>query len=126
MKLTYIYSDLNPNTPFDKALIKDIESIYNSIATIISTSPKERLFNPNFGVSNLDDTVFDLINEDTAFLIFQNLLYSIETWEPRVEIDYGNSYVEADADNNKYDIKLVFNIIGLGDDFFEFSGSITK
>lgn len=121
-----VYSDLNQTTPTEKILLTDAESVYQSIANILTTSLSERLFNPEFGC-DLDAFLFELMDDLTAAQLYRLVIEAIERWEPRVVLDHSQSDVIADPDNHIYAVKLYFQIIGVRDQgqSFEFLGELT-
>lgn len=120
-----LYSDLNQHDPQNTPLLYGIEPIYQSIYNILSTSKGERIFLPEFG-ADLDNYLFELMTDITAFNILNTIIEAIERWEPRVSLLYGQCSVIPDYDNNKYDVTLVFNVLGLEDESFEVRGSLLR
>lgn len=119
-----VYSDINNVwKDGDNPLVEDILSVYQSIDSILRTGKGERVFLPDFG-GNLDDFVFEPIDETTELMIFRSIILDIERWDNRVILNHQMTKVESDPDNNKYALTLVFNIIGLGNQLFEFVGEL--
>jgi phage baseplate assembly protein W len=119
-----LYSDVNQYDPTTKPLLVDVESIYQSLHNILTTQRYERLFNNDFGV-DFEDMLFELIDDASALEILRLIAQRIEIYEPRVNLNYSNTEVIPDPDNNRFTVKLVFSIKGqeeLGD--VEFSGII--
>ena len=50
-----LYSDINANTPYLKSQVYDLDSVIQSIQTIVKTRKGEVLFLPEFG---FDDTSY--------------------------------------------------------------------
>jgi phage baseplate assembly protein W len=121
--ISYIYSDLNQYTPTKYSISVDVESIYQSISNILSTPIGTREWEPLFG-SAISTVLFELILDETAFLILTLVVSAIERWEPRVRVIQNESTVIADEDNHKYAIDLRFEIIGLDNEKFEYRGDI--
>ena len=119
-----IYSDINEQV-ISGTLLEDIESIYQSLNNILNTIPGERLFNPEFGL-DLSSWLFDLMNESNAFSILSEIVGAVNRWEPRVTVDFGNSSVVPNFDENRYDITIYFSVVGLTDQTFEFSALLTR
>jgi len=67
----------------------DEEAIKNSIVNIFNTSPGERFLIPEFG-SNLKTYLFQPVTKFTADILGNQVLDSIQRWEPRVLVDYVN------------------------------------
>jgi phage baseplate assembly protein W len=118
-----LYSDLNTYTPTDKPLVEDLEAIHQSINTIISTRKGERMFLPEFGL-DIDEYLFDLMDELTLVKLMDSVVFAIETYEPRVSIDMGKTTIKTYPDEHKIDIHLVYNINGLGDQLFSSESTI--
>lgn len=99
----------NPLT-FDLIALKDANAIARSIRNIITTRPGEKLFNPEFG-TKITDSLFELLDETTADEIKDEIEYSINNFEPRVR--YISSIVEPKYDENAFNVKIVYQIVGL-------------
>lgn len=123
--MNIIYSDLNGFTPTQKPLLVNIESVYQSLFNIINTRPGERLFLPEFGI-DLEDSVFEIIDDISAVDIFRIIVDAISRWEPRVTIDTSRTEVIPDEVNNAYEINLFFEITGIEDQIFEFRDSVEQ
>lgn len=117
-KSVEIYSDVNSWTPEDAAKVIDIDAVYQSVDNILFTLNNERLFHPEFG-ADLEALLFELMDEITAYKIFNYVVSAITVWEPRVEIIRNLSDVTPVPDENKYLVILTFRIIGLEDQSFE-------
>ena len=118
-----LYSDLNQYNPTDQPLLTEVEAIYQSLNNIFSTKLGERLFKPEFG-SELENHLFDFVDDTTQLSIFSTLVGAIERWEPRVTLDYGSTEILPDPNNNKFDVTVVFSIDGFDDQNFEYRGSV--
>jgi phage baseplate assembly protein W len=68
-----------------KGEIYDVNVINQSIESILSTLPGERLFNPNFG-STLGTYLFEHINEDSGEKILDDIISEIQRFEDRIII----------------------------------------
>lgn len=120
-----IYSDLNQYNPYEKVLLTDIESVYQSLHNILATRTNERLFNPDFG-SEFESNLFEPIDTITEVEVFSFVIGAVERLEPRVKINYALTTLEANEAKHKYDLKLIFGIEGYGEQSFEFKGGITQ
>ena len=118
-----VYKDI-PLTE-DKDSVLDAESVFQAVNNILSTKKGERLFLPEFG-SLLEELLFEPIDDDTAFLIKTELIRAIEEWDPRVQIDYNETQIIPYPDENRYEVTLVFSIIGLDDEKFEMVKELRK
>ena len=119
-----IYRDLSQYDPTTKEDLTDAEVLYQAIHNVIATRKGERPFNPDFGV-NLEDSLFDLIDERTAAEIFQEVTEAISRFEPRVIINFARTNVVPYPDENKYELTVAFQIRGFGDHQYEFVGDLT-
>jgi phage baseplate assembly protein W len=120
-----IYSDLDNSLTKQRSLVLDMDSIYQSISNILNTTPQERLFLPEFGV-NLNDLLFEPIDDITTYRIFDLIIRNITFWEPRVNLLRNQSFVKPDPDNRSYYVKLVFTVKGLADSSIQqYEGTLT-
>jgi len=109
-----IYSDipLNPNEKFSE----DLESIRGSIEILLAFSPKQRLFNPEFGCE-IDSLLFELMDDVIARQILKELVVCFTRWDPRLRINYFKSKITPSYDDNRYDLELVLDIVGFNGEF---------
>lgn len=85
-----------------------IDAIKNDIRLLLMTQRGERLFQPFLGM-NIRRFLFEQITDDTAIEIENDIVDTIQTWLPFVElrdidVDLG------DQDRNKISINITFNI----------------
>lgn len=120
-----IYTDLNSIDPTRKALLEDVESVYQGLINLFNTRPGERVFNPEFGFP-LEDDLFELIDDLTALQIYQDVITVVQRWESRAIIDGSRTTITPDPDNNRYDLELIFELQGVTGRVFSFVGSFTK
>lgn len=120
-----IYSDINSVTPSSKALLLDIQSVYQSLNNLFNTRPTERLFLPLFGFE-LESELFEIIDDITAVSIYNRVVEAIERWETRVVIDNSRTTITPIPDENKYDLDLYFAIQGVEGQAFVYRQSFTK
>ena len=104
-----MYSDLNQYTPDLKDRLYDVESIYQSIANILSTSKGERLFLPEFG-ADYEDLLFKQMTDETEFEILGVITDAISRWEPRVITLWSQSSIVGDQAANTYRVELWLKI----------------
>jgi phage baseplate assembly protein W len=125
IKLGYLYKDvmfdLVPNFTNNTELYKDAEqddlkaiynvaAVVNSLKNILTTSPGEKLLNPQFGV-DLRDYLFETVSETRAFFIGTDLYNGLTEQEPRIEIDRID--VVAVYDESQYEITVSLSIPSL-------------
>lgn len=120
-----IYSDLNQYTPTQKPFVEDVEAVCQSIHNILNTRTTERIFNPEFG-SELEDLLFEPMDDITTFRIYRFVVSAIERWDPRVTLNHAQSKVTPFPDDHRYDVFLAFEIEGFGEENFELVGELRK
>ena len=93
----------------DLPVLKNESAIRRSVRNIVQTIPTEKFFNPLFG-SDVRGSLFDFVDFGTASVISDQILISIENFEPRVD----NLQVEVlpKPDSNEFEVTVVFDIIG--------------
>jgi len=101
----------NPLTK-DLIALKNENAIARSLKNIVFTLPGEKFFNPEFG-SRITASLFENINDVTASIIVEEIISSIERFEPRVELLQPDG-VRAfpNYDNNTFDVIIGYTIIG--------------
>lgn len=107
-----VYSDINPDNPFDKSLVENAESVLYALTNIFSTDQDERLFNLDV-TANLNDLLFEPISDEITSLIYARVVNAIQRFEPRVQLNNQNSWVIPNYDANEYIAYFEFTIIGL-------------
>ena len=93
----------------DLAILKNERAITRSIRNIVETIPNEKFFNSSFG-SDVKSSLFDNIDFATIGVIENQIITSINNFEPRVEnvkVD-----IDLDYDDNALEVLIVFDIIG--------------
>lgn len=93
----------------DLIALKNENAIARSVRNIIFTVPGEKMFNPDFG-TNITDSLFELLDETSATVIKDQIMYSLETYEQRINLI--DVIVSPDFDNNGYDVEISYSIIG--------------
>lgn len=107
-----VYSDINPDNPFDKSLVENAEAVLCALTNIFSTDQDERLFNLDV-TANLNDLLFEPISDEITSLIYARVVNAIQRFEPRVQLNNQNSWVIPNYDANEYIAYFEFTIIGL-------------
>lgn len=105
-----LYSDLNYIKPSIGGRVYDIDSVFQSIFSIIGTKKGERVFRPNFGM-NLNSYLFEPCDEITARSILYDISNTMEQ-EPRVRFNTSKSSVIPVPTEKLFIITIVFNILG--------------
>ena len=93
----------------DLPVLKNERAINKSVKNIVQTIPGEKFFNPDFG-SDVGSQLFELVDFGTADIIQQQILTSLENFEPRIE----RVRVEVDPqpDTNTFNVTVIYDIIG--------------
>ena len=89
--------------------LKNENAIARSVRNIVFTLPGEKFFDENFG-SRISATLFENIDDISANIIVDEITYSIERYEPRVDLINVEAF--PDFDNNSFDVLIVYDIIG--------------
>jgi hypothetical protein len=114
---------LNQYDTSSKELVLNIESIFQSISNILETQKGTRLFNPEFG-SELEDIIFDPMDELSAIQVENMLIDAIGRWEPRITVDLSRTNVVFLEDDNIFEVTIAFKIRGYTGQKFEYRASI--
>ena len=107
-----VFSDINPDNPFDKSLVENADAVLYALTNIFSTDQDERLFNLDV-TANLNDLLFEPISDEITSLIYARVVNAIQRFEPRVQLNNQNSWVIPNYDANEYIAYFEFTIIGL-------------
>jgi len=98
--------------PLNKDLIvlRNENAIARSIRNLIFTVRGEKPFEPSLG-SNVSNLLFENMNQLTANAIRSEIEDTINTFESRVSLN--RVKVEANYDDNAFDVLIEYNIIGI-------------
>jgi len=110
-----LYSDINSISPTEKPKSLDVESVYQALYTLLNTRKGENLFNPEYGL-DLEDYLFELMDDVSSLDLLNTLTQTIEQFEPRVKVDFAQTTVTPDPDNYTFELNLVFSIVGIEDE----------
>jgi phage baseplate assembly protein W len=96
----------------DVDLLEDLDSIRQSIRTIILTKigTRTRYQNPLFG-SGVADLLFEKINVFTLSRVDEEISLAISNWEPRVSVLAVD--VDINPDRNELTVQINFRVINL-------------
>ena len=93
----------------DLPVLRNENAIKKSVRNLIQTIPTERFFNSVLG-SEVRDSLFEFVDFGTASVIENQILITLENFEPRIEnVDVE---VEPRPDMNEFEVKIFFNIVG--------------
>ena len=93
----------------DLPVLRNENAIKKSVRNLIQTIPTERFFNSVLG-SEVRDSLFEFVDFGTASVIQNQILITLENFEPR--IDNVDVEVEPRPDTNEFEVKIFFNIVG--------------
>ena len=105
VSMTFQANPLN----FDIIGLKNENAIARSVRNIVFTLPGEKFFDEEFG-SRISASLFENIDDISAGIIVDEITYSIERYEPRVDLINVEAF--PDFDNNSFDVLIVYDIIG--------------
>ena len=94
----------------DLPVLKNENAIRRSVRNLVQTIPGERFFNSLLG-SSVYESLFDLYDFGVSTLIEEEILTTLDNFEPRVS-DVGVK-VDADPDSNEFEVTVFFEIVGL-------------
>ena len=120
-----LYTDINQTSQETKAQLYDVQAVFQALENIFSTRTTERFFNPEFGI-DLEDALFEPVDDLTALDIFRRVTEAVQRFESRVIVDFASTTVTPYPDEGRFDVDLVFEVIGFSGQQFIFQDSITN
>jgi len=94
----------------DLIVSKDASAIKQAIVNLLLTNTGERLMNPEYG-SDIRSYLFEPLDYGTSISIKKNIVYTINTFEPRIQIM--SLTCNPNYDSNGFDVEMTYKIIGL-------------
>ena len=94
----------------DLITLKNETAIARAVRNIVSTTPGEKLFSPDFG-SSVSEILFENVDDITAVSIRDEIRSSLSNYEPRVELI--DVEVDPNFDENQFDVLITYRIIGV-------------
>ena len=94
----------------DLIALKNENAIARAVRNIVSTTPGEKLFSPDFG-SSVSEILFENVDDITAVSIRDEIRSSLSNYEPRVELI--DVTVDPNFDENQFDVLIKYRIIGV-------------
>ena len=94
----------------DLIALKNENAIARAVRNIVSTTPGEKLFSPDFG-SSVSEILFENVDDITAVSIRDEIRSSLSNYEPRVELI--DVEVDPNFDENQFDVKITYKIVGI-------------
>lgn len=138
LKNPFTYSDLHLDLQYEYLVNQELQRAYeitdvvvdydlgairNSLVNLFLTIPGQKILNPFFGL-NLAQYIFQPCDEDTAFLIGQEIQKGIGTFEPRVKLDLVR--VVAKPDSNVFNITISVSVPTLNGSSFQIAGTLSN
>jgi phage baseplate assembly protein W len=94
----------------DLKLDNDLQAIYNSLYNLFTTTPGEKILNPDYGM-DFRQYLFSQATIEVAENIRDEIYRQVRTYEPRVKLtDVGITIME---DVNEFDISIYYNVPSL-------------
>lgn len=125
MAKNFYYKDINELTPKENPDVFDVNTIAQNVINFVFTNKGERPFLPDFGM-DLDATLFELMDDESAVEVFNNIVAGIRKYEPRVTLDFSQSAVIPDVEENQYLVDLFFTIEGFDGQTFRATDALTR
>ena len=94
----------------DLITLKNETAIARAVRNIVSTTPGEKVFDPDFG-SSVSEILFENVDDITAVSIEDEIKSSLKNYEPRVELI--NVTVDPNFDENQFDVRITYRIVGI-------------
>ena len=94
----------------DLITLKNENAIARAVRNIVSTTPGEKFFDPDFG-SSVSEILFENVDDITAVSIQDEIRNCLNNYEPRV--DLVNVDVNPNFDENQFDVKITYKIVGI-------------
>lgn len=94
----------------DLIALKNENAIARALKNLVLTVPGEKPFQPSVG-SNVSALLFENFDKLTADSIQSEIEYTINQFEPRVELN--KVTVEADFDNYEFNVTVEYYIVGI-------------
>ena len=94
----------------DLIALKNENAIARAVRNIVSTTPGEKFFDPDFG-SSVGEILFENVDEISAVSIQDEIRNCLSNYEPRVELIEVN--VNPNYDENQFDVLITYRIVGV-------------
>ena len=106
-----VYSDLSYNPQLnqlgDATKLINMDSIKQSVKTIVLTQPGSRLFEPDFGCG-VGGYLFELTDTDTAASLQKLITNALGKYEPRITVS--SVKVDVNNDANSMEVEITYLI----------------
>ena len=94
----------------DLITLSNENAIARAVRNIVSTTPGEKFFDPDFG-SSVGEILFENVDDITAVSIQDEIKSCLGNYEPRVELI--EVFVDPNFDENQFDVKITYRIVGV-------------
>ena len=94
----------------DLITLSNENAIARAVRNIVSTTPGEKFFDPDFG-SSVGEILFENVDDITAVSIQDEIKSCLGNYEPRVELI--DVFVDPNFDENQFDVKITYRIVGI-------------
>ena len=94
----------------DLITLSNENAIARAVRNIVSTTPGEKFFDPDFG-SSVGEILFENVDDITAVSIQDEIKSCLGNYEPRVELI--DVFVAPNFDENQFDVKITYRIVGV-------------
>ena len=94
----------------DLIAVKNTTAIARSLRNLVLTAPGERFFNENLG-SNVNNLLFESLDDVTASSIKDEIQNTINNFEPRVKLL--RTQVSPNFETLEFDVVITYEIIGV-------------
>ena len=94
----------------DLITLSNENAIARAVRNIVSTTPGEKFFDPDFG-SSVGEILFENVDDITAVSIQDEIKNCLGNYEPRVELI--DVFVDPNFDENQFDVKITYRIVGV-------------
>ena len=94
----------------DLIAVKNTTAIARSLRNLVLTAPGERFFNENLG-SNVNNLLFEGLDDVTASSIKDEIQNTINNYEPRVKLL--RTQVSPNFETLEFDVVITYEIIGV-------------
>jgi phage baseplate assembly protein W len=113
--MTYAYTDLDltlsKQKDGDVQTLTDLDAVKTNILNIVRTIQGSRRMNPEFATGP-HDYLFEPLSENVAKNIGEAILYVIETYEDRIDVE--NIHVVLNYPAAAYNISITFKLKSFG------------
>ena len=94
----------------DLITLSNENAIARAVRNIVSTTPGEKFFDPDFG-SSVGEILFENVDDITAVSIQDEIKSCLGNYEPRVELI--DVFVDPNFDENQFDVTITYRIVGV-------------